>query len=279
MFHTFRVPGAPLSRYISALWISSSATLPHQRERLLPDGSINLVIPLTDHPPTLYAGPHGTERHRFSGPLVCGIHTHDITIDTATQQHVMGVMFQPGGSLPFFGISSRLLHNSALALDDLWGQDGIDMYHQLRGAANDASRFRILEQCLQRRLLTTPHPVVNAAVNRLTLQPGQRISPLADELGLSQRRFQQVFTDAVGVPPKVFARLQRLRLLLCHTANATTADWSALALEVGYYDQAHLIREFRALTNMTPEAFLRSERRLLNHLPVASSASATIHAA
>ena len=268
MFHTFRVPGPPLSRYISELWIASSPGLPFCRERLLPDGRITLVIPLTDSPATLYEGPYGAPKERFTGPFICGIHTRDITIDTATQKHVMGASFLPGGSLPFLGGASRVLHNETLNLAEFWGDSSRVLYGQLLAATDDAQRFSLLESALLQQLIMSPHPAVMEAVARLTLNPAQRISPLANELGLGQRRFQQIFTNTVGVPPKVFARLKRFSHLLHRTTNLQEADWSLMALDNGYYDQAHLIRDFRAMSGMTPEAFLRSERRLIHHMPI-----------
>ena len=275
MFHTFRVPGPPLSRYISELWIASSPGLPFCRERLLPNGRITLVIPLTANPATLYEGPYGAQKQRFNGPFICGIHTRDITIDTATQKHVMGASFLPGGSLPFLDGSSRVLHNETLELDAFWGDRSRTLHEQLLNATDDAQRFSLLESALLQQLITSPHPAVTEAVARLSLNPAQRISPLANELGLGQRRFQQIFTETVGVPPKVFARLQRFSNLLYRTTNLQEADWSLLALDNGYYDQAHLIREFRALSGMTPETYLRSERRMINHMPILPPASCT----
>ncbi|MBZ2188999.1 AraC family transcriptional regulator [Alcanivorax sp. JB21] len=257
-----------MSRYISELWIASSPGLPFCRERLLPDGRITLVIPLTANPATLYEGPYGAQKQHFNGPFVCGIQTRDITIDTATQKHVMGASFLPGGSLPFLGGSARVLHNETLDLDAFWGARSHQLHEQLLSASDDAQRFSLLESALLQQLIASPHPAVTEAVARLSLNPAQRISPLANELGLGQRRFQQIFTETVGVPPKVFARIQRFSNLLYRTTNLQEADWSLLALDNGYYDQAHLIREFRALSGMTPEAYLRSERRMINHMPI-----------
>ncbi|MCH8542276.1 MAG: helix-turn-helix domain-containing protein [Alcanivorax sp.] len=278
MFHTFRVPGPPLSRYISELWIASSPGLPFCRERLLPDGRATLVIPLTDNPATLYEGPYGARKAHFTGPFICGVHTRDITIDTVTQKHVMGASFLPGGSQPFLGGSSRVLHNETLNLAEFWGDRSLTLHEQLLAATDDAQRFRLLESALLQQLILSPHPAVTEAVARLSLNPAQRISPLANELGLGQRRFQQIFTDTVGVPPKVFARLQRFTNLLYRTTNLQEADWSLLALDNGYYDQAHLIREFRAMSGMTPETYLRSERRMIHHMPILPPAECVLAA-
>jgi methylphosphotriester-DNA--protein-cysteine methyltransferase len=84
-----------------------------------------------------------------------------------------------------------------------------------------------------------------------------RVETVADELGVSTRHLRRAFVDSVGIAPKEFARGVRLQRAI--TASARSNDWSSIARDAGYYDQAHLLGDFRDLPGLTPTAFV--ERR------------------
>ena len=78
------------------------------------------------------------------------------------------------------------------------------------------------------------------------------IADLADESGLSTRRFGELFQREIGLNPKAFARLRRFQHALCHVHATPNPDWCDLAAATGYADQAHFIREFRSFSGLTP---------------------------
>ena len=88
------------------------------------------------------------------------------------------------------------------------------------------------------------------------------------QTGLSHRRFIEVFRDQVGLTPKVYWRLQRFRQVLQRVHRAPRVEWADLALECGYYDQAHFIRDFRAFSGLSPSAYLAQRGEHLNHVPL-----------
>lgn len=89
------------------------------------------------------------------------------------------------------------------------------------------------------------------------LRGGISVRALAAEMNLSERRLQQLFASQLGLPPGVWRRLQRLHGTLRLLRMAQTPQWAQIALCAGYYDQSHLINEFRALCGLTPQQFLR----------------------
>jgi AraC-like DNA-binding protein len=120
-------------------------------------------------------------------------------------------------------------------------------------------RVRLLDELLSRRLLDAPaSPSVVWAWEQLRRTHGRvRIGALAEELGWSRKRLVAAFREQIGLPPKAAARLirfERARTL------AGTMSWAELAFECGFTDQAHLIGEFRAFTDRTPETFLQDSR-------------------
>ncbi|HUP61023.1 MAG TPA: AraC family transcriptional regulator [Thermoanaerobaculia bacterium] len=108
----------------------------------------------------------------------------------------------------------------------------------------------LLETELIRRLRPSRDARVDAAVDRI-IAGADRVDAIARELGISRQHLARQFQHHVGVSPKTFARVMRFRRLLA----SGEGDWAGLAARHGYYDQSHLIADFRELAGTTPGAF------------------------
>src|SRR5438105_14123984 len=99
-----------------------------------------------------------------------------------------------------------------------------------------------------------------AAAVRSSMPAGGNLSiaSLAPALGVTRQHLARAFATHVGVPPKTFARVARVRRALAKARVATAVDWSALALDAGFYDQAHLSGEVKEITGRTPSEWLAS---------------------
>jgi methylphosphotriester-DNA--protein-cysteine methyltransferase len=128
---------------------------------------------------------------------------------------------------------------------------------QLAGAQNHGRRIKLLEDFLLSRVrVSAPDPLVTAAVTWLEQRTGaKRIDDLARYIGLSQSALERRFRRVVGVSPKKFASLVRLRRAV--RLRATGADFTAAAYAAGYFDQSHFINDFRRATGSPPDAFFR----------------------
>jgi transcriptional regulator GlxA family with amidase domain len=85
---------------------------------------------------------------------------------------------------------------------------------------------------------------------------------------MSQRRMAQLFHEQVGVSPKTFHRVRRFQHTLARVRGRGQVDWAGVAVECGYYDQAHLSHDFRQIAGMTPSAYLAAATEHLNHVPL-----------
>ena len=119
-------------------------------------------------------------------------------------------------------------------------------------------------------------PLRHDADNRRWLAPEPngsaddvRVRDVARRVGLSQRRFIQVFTAEVGLTPKLYCRVRRFQRAREMVRNTLAPDWTRVAVECGYFDQSHLIRDFHAFSGLSPGDYLRrrSEQVLPNHVP------------
>ena len=164
--------------------------------------------------------------------------------------------FRPGGAA-LFGFACPALADRHVPLEDLWGGTAIQLRERLLEAENPQVMFTLLERELLARLPARPlvHPAVSFALRRITSISAAPIAGVQQQTGYSPRRFVTLFNDAVGLAPKTFSRIQRLRKVVDRVARGDKASWADMAAEQGYYDQSHLTRDFRELSGVTPAAY------------------------
>jgi AraC-like DNA-binding protein len=250
-------PGPPLSGFIDCLWALSDAP-EHSRERIVPTGTIELVVNLAEDEFSIGTSPTtGDAFRRFRGAIVSGCYGTPFEIDTRVHAAVMGVHFKPGGAAGFLGIPPGDLADSHVALEDLWGYQAVELRERLCAASSPRDRFRILERALRVRLARGRNPRGAVKQALITLdQPGVEVGRVTRDLDLSRRRFIEIFTEDVGMTPKRYVKVRRFQRALALATASSSPRWAALALECGYFDQAHLCRDWAELTGVSPSEFL-----------------------
>lgn len=260
-------PGPPLGGVVDSLWLLSDAP-GHGRERIVPSGTIELVINLREDEFRIYEPVTGRER-RFRGAIASGCYSAAFEIDTRAHSLVVGVHFKPGGAALLLGVPPGNLANDHVGLDDLWGPSATELRERLCAAPGLQQRIELLEQALIARLPDRPHrrPAVSAGLAELD-NPGVEVGHVAGVLGLSRRRFIEVFTDDVGMTPKRYSMVRRFQRALALAIRRPSVALVQIALECGYFDQAHLCRDWVEFTGMSPGAFLalRAIRVKENHV-------------
>jgi AraC-like DNA-binding protein len=259
MHSAMHTPGAPLSAFVANLWSLSDAPL-HTKERIVPSGTLELVINLNEDEFRIYDARDGARFQRFSGTIVSGAYDSFFVIDTAEHASVIGVHFKPGGASPFLGVPPGALTSSHVDLAALWGRPARELREMLCAARSPAQRFQILESALLARLTRPPrrHAAVQIAMEELGR--GTSVRKVVEQVGLSHRRFIEIFTAEVGITPKLFARIRRFQRASSLTRDRASSNWSSLAVECGYFDQSHLIRDFIDFSGFSPTDFLDHSR-------------------
>lgn len=182
---------------------------------------------------------------------VLGLRDRPLLIGQAGGSRGIAVALTPLGASGLFGIPLRELANSIVAAADLLPPGSLT--EQLAEAADWPERFRLLDEYLVTRLvrgleLAAP---VRYAWDRLSAGP-VRIAELADEIGWSRQHLNARFREQIGLGPKTVGRITRLNRTMALLDRASSLSWPEVAYRGGYSDQAHLIREFRALTGFSP---------------------------
>ena len=264
-------PQPPLSNLVDCLWYAEGANGSHAQERLLPNGESSVIFDLRNQPIRVYDAQNVHRFDTYSSAIFSGARSDCFVIDTDQQERVLGVQFRPGGAFPFFRMPASEIASNSFSLDDLWPREAEQIRDRLMCASSLCELFSTLEHALLAQLFRPPalHPAVSFAVLQLgTRAPAFRVRDVVDRVGLSSRRFIQLFEDQIGLTPKVFQRVRRFQSVL-RTLHADSADdMAGLALRCGYYDQAHFINDFKIFSGMTPGEYVAVATPHLNHVPL-----------
>jgi AraC-like DNA-binding protein len=249
-----RSPGRALEPFISAIWYFEGA-FPHHRERIIPNGEISLHVNLADDELRSYHGDDLSELRATHGAALTGACAEPFGIDTAEQRSILGVSFKPGGALPFFRPPASETVEEHVALDALWGRDGALVRERLLEADGAQAKLAVMEKILTEALVRPllPDACVEHAVS--ALERGMAVQDVVDRVGLSMSTFKRRFVTHVGLTPKRFARVRRFQRVITEVAAQRPACWASLALRHGYFDQAHLIRDFHRFAGVSPTQY------------------------
>ncbi len=220
------------------------------------DGSPKLVVNLGD---TFLAGDNEDNLKSFSGCRLIGPLTRQLISKTAGRSAFLAIRFMPGKIANFFDVRGSKLTNDSVALASLWGAYGKKFEQRLYNLDTIQQMLAYVECALlsqlQRQSLFDIE--ISAALDMIWRTNGQiRIGDLAKRVGLSLRQFERRFANLVGLYPKRLCRISRFANFLSTIDNDITQNWVTKAMEGGYSDHAHLIRECKFFTGLSPKSYL-----------------------
>lgn len=255
MASTFLPLPPSLADAIQSVCILDEPREPYPYRRVFPSGECELIVNLAND--ELSCHDRTTLRpKRLRGAIAAGPQRGFIVIDTRQLRPALVVRLKPGGAWNLLGIPGRELADRHFELADLPALRTAEFRERVGSATGTAEFGAALESLFARSRRRNPHAAVEWAVRQICDYPGSvRIGELAGETGLSGRRFNELFLEQTGLTPKGFARVRRFAAALERVRGGRRHDWPALALESGYADQAHFIREFREFTGLTPAAY------------------------
>ncbi len=271
MIFRTRVPAAPLCHFVEYFWYHRGIVADYAREKLLPDGAIELVIDLDQTPKKLFDRENPDEYEGFHGAWISGQQQEYLVIEAAQDSHMIGVRFRPGGAYPFFSFPMSELNGWVVQLDLIWGRLVERLRQRLSETAGIAGKFRLLEDFLMTRALHVLEVdrCLHFSLAQLQQAPeALTIRELSQRAGVSQKCLIEKFNRHVGLRPKLLSRIFKFQKVLACIEREQPLVWSDLALECGYYDQPHFIHEFQAFSGMNPSRYLVEKGEYFNWVPV-----------
>jgi len=240
-------PSPDLARYVEHFW-SVSWDLrgqPAERTETLPHPSVHMVF------------------ERNVGGRIAGIAHGKFSRQLEGEGGVFATKFTPGGFYPFAGVPISTLSDRVVSLAEVFGADAAPLERSILNAKEDAERISIVEDFLRGR---SPQPDDNVArISQIVYSIARdrtllKVEDLVDRYELPKRTLQRLFAKYVGVSPKWV--IQRYRLHEAAEQLAADADvaQSTLALNLGYSDQAHFVRDFKAVVGTSPASYAKGTR-------------------
>jgi AraC-like DNA-binding protein len=265
-------PHPALAPFIKTYWYTCDPDAIHRHERVLPNGHAQIVISLArDY---LTDANHPTDPLQHSpASILLGIYSRHQQIDTIDLTQLIGIVFHPSGTLPFFPEDTALFTDRETCLNALWGKASENLRNDLRAASTPAQKFDLLDLALRHRLnesrIQRRSRTIDYALARLQHSPGTTtIAALTRDIGISPRRLSQLFREQVGVSPKLYCRIQRFHQAVQQMHSGTDIRWADLALACGYYDHSHFTNDFQAFSGLSPTHYSAAKSQWVNHLRI-----------
>jgi AraC-like DNA-binding protein len=263
-------PRPPLADHIDYFgnWEPGSAIDVHT-SRALPRGAATVIINVSDGKDLGFYASDGHTPLSVPPAFIVGPGVASYVTRVDPTQTVMTIHFRPAGAAPFVGCSLGELEDACVGLTDLWGSSAGLLAEQLIGTGSATRRVALLEALLldrMRRSEARPQPDVASVMLAAELNPSMRVSKARDLTGLSTKRFTSLFRSKVGLSPKAYFRVRRLQAAL--RALDTAAPGARIAADLGYFDQAHFVREFQAFAAITPTEYTQRRSSMPGHVEV-----------
>jgi AraC-like DNA-binding protein len=271
MIHKLRFPQLPLSQFVENLWLVEGFSAGYTREKILPDGAIELIIDLDDEPKNIFEDEASENYRTVKKAWVSGERTSYIVIGAHKNQSMVGIRFRPGGAYPFFRFPISELSESVTELDLIWGSLVNEIREQLLSIESHEEKLSTLEAFLlaQAHRSLEANRLISFAVLQLQNSPQfLAIRDLASMIGITQKHLISQFEKVVGLRPKSFARVCKFQKVVNMIEQEQQIEWSAIAYDCGYYDQAHFIKEFQTFSGLNPSAYLAQRGEYVNFIPI-----------
>lgn len=243
--HVRRAPSPALATWIEHYWYVAwdLRDLPPQRQETLPHPNVQFVV-----------------EPELTG--IYGVHSGRFTRVLEDRGRVFGIKFKAGGFFPFFGEPVSHLMDRSLEPSRIFGNDAARFESDIF-ASNEMDAMVIAAE----RLLLAHRPPDDPNVVRVAAMVASiaedrcltSVEELAERNGLTKRALQRLFQHYVGIGPKWVINRYRLHEAVAQLQAGTPIAWTELALALGYFDQAHFIRDFRKLVGRTPAQYARAE--------------------
>jgi AraC-like DNA-binding protein len=253
------LPAPVLRPFITGYAGFRASGLPPGVHSGLPSSDVDLIISL-GRPIDVVQMPNSTQRPSAFIALVSGLQVAPAIVRQGGDAFGLHVFIKPLGVRAILGAASAEISSLVLNLSDIWGTRAGDLIEMLLAANTWRQRFAILDRAFVSKLNpTSPQPEIAWAWRRLRKTHGSvPIERLADEIGWSRRHFSGRFRDAIGVTPKSAARVFRFERA-CRLIKDERPGLAHVAASCGYFDQAHMTREWNALAGCSPRAWISSE--------------------
>ncbi|HVV03235.1 MAG TPA: AraC family transcriptional regulator [Puia sp.] len=271
MTHHHHIPSAPLDQHIAGFTYYKGYRPVHSIDRYLPNGNIEIIIDLTVTPKHIFDNYTLQTIQTCRNIWISGVRESFITIPSGLDAEMFIIEFRKGQAYPFLDRPLTEITGQVVDGDLILPKIFLDLREELLAQPSPADMFSLAEKWLMTSFgnRLSLNPVVHFAISHILASPSTlTIKNIALRTGYSSKHFIRIFTDHVGLTPKRFLRIIRFQKAILDIETKGNLHWAALALDCGYYDQAHFIADFKTFSGFTPLEYMRKKGELINYIPV-----------
>ncbi len=251
-------PSAPLAPFVKHYWVLEACNKDGIiKERVIPTGNIEIMFHYRK--PFSSILPTGESRTQDRS-MISGINHSWFDVNTNGESGAIAITFYPGAAANFFDLPLIELEGKSIHLEDIAKGKTHSTEEQLAEAATLQERIRIIENFLLKRLCPTPAQdmkLIRQGVGIVKNFKGQiKATELAQKLCTTPKTLERKFALYVGNTPKQFIKIIRFHEAITTITSIKPGQLTQHALENGYYDQAHFIRDFKAYSGYTPKEMI-----------------------
>jgi AraC-like DNA-binding protein len=255
-------PHRPLDRFVRCFWFleGEAPESDGAPEKILPDGCMEIVI----HVGAPFCRVRDGVARTQSTAFLVGQLTGCLLLEPRGRVQVMGVRFTPSGTSAFLPFDLSAIQDEEVTVDELWDAHGRSLQEAVTNAGSDEERVRLVERFLLGRLSSrnVDHRLDEAVRLIQRNEPGTTVAGISRRVGLCERQLERLFLRKIGLNPKALLRTVRFQNLLQRARTGAARGGATLAVDCGFSDQAHLIREFKRFAGEPPEKFLGRDHAL-----------------
>lgn len=266
------IPTGLLSQFIENIVFYEGYSAQHLVDKLLPDGSINLLMDMCNKSSKLYHDLELKKSTAFTGSFVSGQHKGFILIE-ANHSSMMVTRFKLGGAYPFFDFPISKLNDTVTQLEPIWGKKIEVVRKSIIKEKEINKKFELVEDFYLSQLSKNfkRDESFEKVLYHLSEKPQQSsIKELAALMQVSQKHLITLFDKRVGLKPKYLARIYRFQKAIIKLEHQDKIDWIDVAHECGYYDQSHFIRDFLEFSGINPSDYPHLKGEYMNYIPLGS---------
>ncbi|MBL7930368.1 MAG: AraC family transcriptional regulator, partial [Bacteroidia bacterium] len=232
-----------------------------RKQKIFPDGSTELIFHYGDRFRKYdeKGGSHIQEKSFIHGQL----HKY-IEVEPTGKVGIFSARFHPGGLQPFIPLPVSKLTQQTFSLPKVWGAAGTALEKEMLSASSNNMRLKILETFLLEHINTNPHSsLASKLVEAILANEGNiSIDELSSKMNLGIRQLTRTFVSCMGIKPKMLARIIRFHKVLKLIEEGHLPTFTAIAVEGGFYDQAHFIKDFREITGLNPKKYFSEDLKM-----------------
>jgi AraC-like DNA-binding protein len=265
-----RIPSFPLNNFVEYILHYEDYNPAHPKEKILPDGGIDLIIDLTEESKTIFNNEDYSRFRTIKKGWISGVRKEFITIG-ASHQAMIVIRFKPGRAFPFFKFPLSELTDKIIELDEIWNSRFLHLRDKLINFTNPNKRVETVESFL---LKISKNKLdicksVDFTIDELSRKESSvKIKELADKIGYSHKHFVHLFEQKVGITPKYYSRIMKFQQAVMSLERQKNVDWFDLAYQCAYYDQSHFVNEFKRFSGLNPTSYLKEKGEIINYIPV-----------